>query len=62
MEDQKLVTVGSQRFQSGYMSMELPFTFLGVGRSNNYVETFYAATAVDGKRVEHLWTPIIPNS
>ena len=44
------------------MSMQLPFAFLGVGRSNNYVETFYAATAVDGKRVEHMWTPIIPNS
>lgn len=62
MEDQKRVTVGSQLFQSGYMSLQLPFAFLGVGRSNNYVETFYASTGIDGKRVEHMWTPIIPNS
>ena len=62
MEDNRLVTVGSQRFQSGYMSLQLPFAFLGIGRSNNYVETFYAATSIDGKRAEHMWTPIIPNS
>lgn len=62
MDDNKLVTVGSQKFQSGYMSLQLPFAFLGVGRSNNYIENFYTATAVDGKRVEHMWTPIIPNS
>ncbi len=62
MNDNKLVTVGTQRFQSGYMSLQLPFSFLGVGRSNNYVETFYAATGIEGKRREHMWTPIIPNS
>ena len=62
MEDNKLVQVGSQRFQSGYMSLQLPFAFLGIGRSNNYVETFYAATSINGKRAEHMWTPIIPNS
>ena len=44
------------------MSLQLPFAFLGIGRSNNYVETFYAATSIDGKRGEHMWTPIIPNS
>ena len=26
------------------------------------METFYAATGINGKRVEHMWTPIIPNS
>lgn len=62
MEDNKLVNVGSQRFQSGYMSLQLPFAFLGVGRSNNYVETFYATNSINGKRAEHMWTPIIPNS
>ena len=62
MEDNKRVTVGSQRYQSNYMANQLPFAHLGVGRSNNYVESFYAATAIDGKRVEKMWTPIIPNS
>lgn len=62
MQDNKRVTVGSQRFQSGYMSLQLPYAFLGVGRSNNYVETFYSAQGINGKRTEHMWTPIIPNS
>ena len=62
MQDRKLVAVGSQRFQSGYMSLQLPYGFIGVGRTNNYVETFYASTNINGKRVSHLWTPIIPNS
>lgn len=62
MDDNKQVVVGSQRFQNGYMSMQLPFAHLGVGRSNNYVENFYAANAIDGERIEHMWTPIIPNS
>ena len=62
MQDNKLVMVGSQRYQSGYMSLQLPFAFIGVGRSNNYVESFYAASGIDGKRTEKMWTPIIPNS
>ena len=62
MDDTKLVTVGSQKYQSGYMSLHMPYGFLGIGRSNNYVETFFASTSVDGERAEHMWTPIIPNS
>lgn len=62
LDDKKLVMVGSQLFQSSYMSLQLPFAFLGVGRSNNYIESFFAATGIDGKRTEHMWTPIIPNS
>jgi len=44
------------------MSLQLPYAFLGIGRSNNYVENFYAAMGINGKRAEHMWTPIIPNS
>ncbi len=44
------------------MSLQLPYAFLGVGRSNNYVENFYVAMGINGKRAEHFWTPIIPNS
>lgn len=62
MNDTKMVSVGSQRFQSSYMSLQLPYAFLGVGRSNNYVENFYVVMGINGKRAEHFWTPIIPNS
>ena len=44
------------------MSLKMPYAFLGIGRSNNYIETFTATTSVDGKRANRMWTPIIPNS
>ena len=40
----------------------MPYSFIGVGRSNNYVENFYAAISINGKRAMRMWTPIIPNS
>ena len=62
MGDKKLVVVGSQNYQQGYNNLQLPYAFIGVGRSNNYIETFYAATSIMGKRAIRMWTPIIPNS
>ncbi len=35
---------------------------MGIGRSNNYLETLYAATSVSGESTSRMWTPIIPNS
>ena len=40
----------------------MPYSYLGVGRSNNYVESFTAAYSVAGERSIRVWTPIIPNS
>jgi integrin alpha FG-GAP repeat containing protein 1 len=40
----------------------MPYSYLGVGRSNNYVETFTAAFSIGGTRSIRVWTPIIPNS
>jgi integrin alpha FG-GAP repeat containing protein 1 len=60
--DQKFVIVGSQAYQAGYLSCQLPYFYTGIGKTNNYLETFYAATAVGGARAEKMWTPIIPNS
>lgn len=62
MGDQKFVGVGSQAFQSGYSSLQLPYSYNGIGRSNNYVETFYTATSVNAELAQRMWTPIIPNS
>jgi len=47
LDDKKYVVAGSQAFQSSYLSLQLPYAFLGIGRSNNYVETFFAATSVN---------------
>lgn len=62
MEDHKLVIIGSQLTQSTYLSLQLPYAFLGVGRSNNYVEQFTAGYSVAGERAIRPWSPIIPNS
>jgi integrin alpha FG-GAP repeat containing protein 1 len=40
----------------------MPYSYVGVGRSNNYVESFTAAYSIGGSRSIRVWTPIIPNS
>ena len=47
LNDQKSVSVGSQQYQQSYMNLLMPYAYVGVGRSNNYVETFTTALAVD---------------
>jgi len=49
MDDNKFVIAGSQAYQSGYMSLQMPYAYLPIGRSNNYIETFYAGSAIYGK-------------
>ena len=62
LNDQKFVVTGSQLTQNSYNSLQMPYAYLGVGRSNNYVETFTAAYSIQGERSIRVWTPIIPNS
>lgn len=40
----------------------MPYSYLGVGRSNNYIETFTATFAINGIKATRVWTPVIPNS
>jgi len=44
------------------MALQMPYAFMGIGRSNNYVELFYGATSVSSSLGSQMWTPIIPNS
>jgi len=56
---------GAQMAQSAYTPLDLPYIFIGLGRTNNYVENFVMGiTAKDGATdiQQQLWTPIIPNS
>lgn len=62
LNDEKKVVIGSQLTQSSYHSLQLPYAYVGVGRSNNYVEQFTAGYAVGGSRSIRTWSPIIPNS
>lgn len=62
-DDNQFVLYGAQLTQSSaYLALQTPYAYLGVGRSNNYVESFTAAFSIEGTRAIRVWTPIIPNS
>lgn len=49
LNDAKFVVHAAQLAQSSaYLSLQTPYAYLGVGRSNNYVETFTAAFSING--------------
>lgn len=51
--------------QSAYTPLDLPYMFIGLGRTNNYIENFVMgiSTTEGAKDVQQTtWTPIIPNS
>jgi len=65
IHDGKEIGSGSQLVQSTYNALLPPYVHLGVGRSNNYIESFNSAFSFlgeDGKFHVNLKTPIIPNS
>ncbi len=56
---------GVQLPQSAYSPLDVPYMFLGLGRTNNYLEHFNfgipkAFSSNDIQKKE--WSPIIPNS
>jgi len=50
--------------QSGYNPLDLVYMYFGLGRTNNYVESFTVGVpaAYQGNLQTTSWTPIIPNS
>jgi len=51
--------------QSGYSPLDLPYIFLGLGRTNNYVENFAVGISAQKGATglqQTTWSPIIPNS
>jgi hypothetical protein len=52
------VTYQSQMIQTSYDALHMPYTFNGLGRANNYVETF----TIGRNGLSKCWSPIIPNS
>ena len=51
---------GLQYYQTAYSPLQLPYGFMGIGRSNNYIEhlTIYVPYCQSAKS----YTPIVPNS
>jgi len=65
ISDTKLIGMGSQIVQSTYNALLPPYVYLGVGRSNNYIESLnsgFSFLGEDKKFHINLKTPIIPNS
>lgn len=63
LEDDKYVRVAAQSPQTSYQALELPYAHNGIGRSNNYLESFNVAYShSDGQHQVRVFTPIIPNS
>jgi hypothetical protein len=49
LDDQKQVRVGTQLSQTSYNSLSLPYVYLGLGRSNNFIESFNVAYSINNK-------------
>jgi len=63
LEDEKYIRVASQMPQSSYNSLELPYVYMGIGRSNNYLEQFNVAYSINNRLDQvKVFSPIIPNS
>ncbi|TNV73941.1 hypothetical protein FGO68_gene2124 [Halteria grandinella] len=62
LEDEKFMVMGGQSGQTAYQALQMPFSQIGIGRSNNFIESFTVSAYVNGSRSLRMWTPIIPKS
>ena len=62
LNDKKIIVQGGATSQNAFHGLQTPFTFIGVGRSNNFIEEFSIAVFNNGKRSMRIWTPVIPKS
>ena len=62
LDDEKYIAVGQQVTQNSYGTLSLPYSYIGIGRSNNYIERFTVGIMIEGKLKIRTWSPIIPNS
>jgi hypothetical protein len=62
IDDNKFIVVGGQTARTAYHSLSPPYSNIGIGRINNFVESLTVAMYVEGQRVIRSWSPIIPKS
>jgi integrin alpha FG-GAP repeat containing protein 1 len=64
LDGSRRMDVSFQGIQTSDLFLNLPYAFLGIGRSNNYIENFHVIsnTHVHGQDNYKIFTPIIPNS
>uniref|UniRef100_A0A3B0N830 Repeat domain in Vibrio, Colwellia, Bradyrhizobium and Shewanella, putative n=1 Tax=Theileria annulata TaxID=5874 RepID=A0A3B0N830_THEAN len=57
----KFPKIATLRPQTAYSPLYTPFTFIGLGKTNNYVEEFYLGISSSNKKCNHMWISIIPS-
>ena len=62
INDHKFIVSGGAPAQTGFHSLAMSYTLLGIGRINNFVESFTVGMYIEGERVLRRWSPIIPKS
>ena len=64
LDGSRRMDVSNQGVQFNNISLNLPYAFIGIGRSNNYVENFHviSPTITETSTNYKIYTPIIPNS
>lgn len=64
LDGSRRMDVNLQAAQLSSLYLNLPYSFIGVGRSNNYVENFHVISSTNAKKSSNykIFTPIIPNS
>lgn len=64
LDGSRRMDVNLQAAQLSCQYLNLPYSFIGVGRSNNYVENFHVISSTNAKKSANykIFTPIIPNS
>jgi integrin alpha FG-GAP repeat containing protein 1 len=64
LDGSRRMDVSFQSAQTNELSLNLPYTYMGIGRSNNYIENFQVISTTILKEEDNYktFTPIIPNS
>jgi integrin alpha FG-GAP repeat containing protein 1 len=64
LDGSRRLDVSYQVQQTGSQYLNLPYAYIGIGRSNNYIENFHVISNsfIIGEDNYKIFTPIIPNS
>jgi integrin alpha FG-GAP repeat containing protein 1 len=64
LDGSRRMDVSFQGIQTSDNYLNLPYAFIGIGRSNNYIENFHviSITFYKGQYNYKIFTPVIPNS
>ena len=61
LNGERIPATGIQLSNPG-RSLELPYCFMGLGRTNNFIENLRITLSLESGIRSNDWTPIVPNS